>query len=106
MPILTLTVQPTGAINRYRLGVRLADSLNYFQERGVPVTLILAGQNILTSTTCGPPSPKGFDLYSPLLNQWILEYDYHIYPPGHPTKLLFDFNVVDGIRTLTFIGVA
>jgi hypothetical protein len=106
MPNLTLTVQPTGANNRYRLGVRLADSRDYFHERGVPVTLILNGQNIHTRTTCGHPLPKGFDLYNLLLHHWILEHGYNIYPFRHPTQLLFDFNVVNGVRTLTFIEEA
>ena len=106
MPILTLTVQPTGTNNRYRLGVNLPDSLDHFHERGVPVTIIVDNQSILTHTTCGPPLAKGFDLYHRLLNQWIIDHGYNNYLFRHPTKLLFDHHTVDENITLTFITVA
>ncbi len=101
MPNLTLTIQSTGS-KSYRLGISNDDSKQYFVHRKKPVVIKIGEANIETHTTCGPPLPKGFDLYSKKLNSWIMQNGFHIYPKGNPTKLEFDLLREDDKIILTF----
>jgi len=101
MPKVILTIQSTGS-NSYRLGIGSDDSKHYFVHRNKPVALIIGEMTIETHTTCGPPLPKGFDLYSKELNAWIMQNKFHIYPKGKPTKLEFDLSRKDNTIELMY----
>ena len=102
MPKIILTVQSTGN-DSYRLGIGNDDSKQYFVHRKKLVTIQIGDITINTHTTCGPPLPKGFDLYSQELNSWILQNNFHVYPKGHPTKLEFDLSRDENRVILNFI---
>jgi hypothetical protein len=93
---IILTVQSCGK-DRYRLGINTKDSNGYFKKRGVLVKIMIGSIVIQTKTKCGPPNnlipnkkyKKGFDIYDPLLNEWIRSNQFHIYMKYHPTKLQF-----------------
>ncbi len=91
MPRLILAVQPTGS-GSYRLGISNEDSNQYFVHRKRIVFIETSDNTFETHTTCGPPLPKGFDLYSKEINSWIQENKFHVYPKGKPTKLEFDLS--------------
>lgn len=103
MPKIILTVQSTWN-DSYRLGISNDDSKQYFVQRKKSVTVKIGNIKINTHTTCGPPLPKGFDLYAQELNSWILQNNFHVYPKGHPTKLEFDLSRNEDIILLNFIG--
>ena len=101
---LILTVQSTGK-SKFRLGLNVNDSSKYFKKIGVDVQLILSKNLIVsTTTTCGlvnfsneisttnSTRKKGYDLYDPILNDWIEKNSYHKFKKGVPTKLRFELN--------------
>jgi len=103
---MILTVQ-TAVRGTYRLGISLYDSVNIFNEvRGANVNLIIEGQNYNLRTTCGPPLRQGFDLYSKMLSNWIINNGYNNYAFKNPTKLNFDYILDGNTHVITFVGVA
>lgn len=100
---MILTVQRSGN-KSYRLGISLSDSKSIFlSQRHISVRLKIQTHIIETKTTCGPPLPKGFDLYSSELSKWIIHNKFHKYPKGKPTKLNF-FYAKKEQHVLTFIA--
>jgi len=103
MKKIILTVQSTGK-KKFRLGINLSDSKNYFVTRKTIVILKLSKDLIIeTKTTCGPPLNKGFDLYHADLDKWIKDNDFISKVYGKPIKLEFSFEKINGVIELTFL---
>lgn len=88
---IILTVQSCGKITKkkYRLGIGYNDSRLIFKKRKLKVMLEIEKEIIETSTTCGHPLKKGFDLYHFILDRWIKDNSFSDYIKGSPTKLIF-----------------
>lgn len=89
---LKLAVQPCGN-NEHRLGINLHDSIKYFKIRKFELKLTLDKKTTFqTSTKCGFPNKKGFDLHDKKINNWIKSHQFNNYKKGNPTKLLFSYD--------------
>jgi hypothetical protein len=111
---IILTVQRCGNGNdRFRLGISTHDSREIFMTRGFALTLFLNpnGNGFETQTKCGPPEDdfdcqnckKAYDLYDRRIHNWIIENNFHDYPPRNPT--IFSFLYLPDEVTLTFQNV-
>ncbi|MCX8473983.1 MAG: hypothetical protein ORN85_10095 [Sediminibacterium sp.] len=99
---LILKVQKS--YDNYRLEFTKQDSINIIKLRGAPINLTIPPcRNLTLKSSCGPPNNKGFDLQCKEINQWILSNNFHDYPKGKPTKLIFDYNLMQQVHFLTFI---
>jgi hypothetical protein len=97
---IILKVQSCGN-NKYRLGISTNDSINIFQTRGFELMLFLNPdeEGFVTSTKCGPPNDnfdckkckKAYDLYDIRIHNWIIENNFHNYPPRDPTEFFFQY---------------
>ncbi|MDI9338702.1 MAG: hypothetical protein QM539_09800 [Alphaproteobacteria bacterium] len=85
---LILKVQKS--FKKFRLEFSKEDSNVFIKQRGLEIKLQLNNTfSFQVKTSCGPPNNKGYDLSNSLIDAWILENNFHQYPKGKPTKLIF-----------------
>ncbi len=104
MKTITLTVQSNGT-GEWRLGLNKDDSIKYFSHRE-SVCFVLTNKLIIScKTACGTSEKKAYDFNNKKLSNWIVENSFHKYQHRKPTKLIFEYTILENEKRLTFENI-
>ena len=102
-----LTVSPKGdrTLGTYRLKVNPSDNnKNIYFTHGESMFLIDQEIEINLSYRNTDKCKHELDSLRGLLNEWIINRNFHNYSKGNPTKLIFDLFQENGCSKIIFIG--
>lgn len=99
---IILTVQRTK--DSWRLGLNTNDSKSFKHRE--EVTFKIESNVFSAKTACGTSKKKAFDFNSKKnISGWILKNKFHCYKKGKLTKLNFQLDNENGIKTLKYLKV-
>ncbi len=103
--LITLTIRSKGS-GKWCLGLSKKDSIEHFTH-SEPVQLILQSSLKILAKTAHSTSKSNrkFNLSGEKISGWITNKELHKYPPREPTQLLFDLEIINNQKQLSFKNI-